>query len=234
MPVGTSSGIIFVLGAIQTQVSYPQEPILLYKGEQNRLMQRSRERQIQDAGRAVVRIGRPAELPNISRDRREERSREFQAARELLSSTCRSGAAGRGACGTPLAAGHGNHVEERLTSLLHGTRALSPDWTQGSHLLRRQKKPSPASLCLDSPHSTRNMHFKAGNIPFSYASYINYSNGRTFSEWSFDFKSKLTIEISIKGIRCRTINFFSIFGTNVIVFWLLTSQSYATLAILTT
>lgn len=172
-------------------------------------MQRSRERQIRDAGKAVVRIGRPAELPNISRDHREERSREFQAARELLSSTCRSGAAGRGACGTPLAAGHGNHVEERLTSLLHGTRALSPDWTQGSHLLQRQKKPSPASSCLDSPHSTHNTHyFKAGNIPFSYASYINYSNGCTFSEWSFDFKSKLTIEISIKGIRCRTINFF--------------------------
>lgn len=38
-----------------------------------------------------------------------------------------SGAAGRGACCTPLAAGHRSHVEEGLTSLLHGTRALSPD-----------------------------------------------------------------------------------------------------------
>lgn len=199
-------------------------------------MQRSREGQIRDAGKAVVRTGRPAELPNVSRDRREEHSRELQAARELLSSTCSEWSSRKRGLLHPF----GSRAQEPRGRGTHLTAAWDQGtkpwlWTQGSHLLSRQKKPSPASSCLDSPHSTLNTHYvKAGNIPFSYASYINYSNGCTFSEHSFDFKSKLTIEISIKGIRCRTINFLSIFGTNVILFWLLTSQSYATLAILTT
>lgn len=68
--------------------------------------------------------------------------------------------------------------------------------------------------------------WKHSNIPFSFAVTLFTPVAAHFQNMGLTVRASSTLHISIKGIRCNTVNFPAIFRmSNVMSFWLLTASS---------